>query len=119
GPGAAPRATGGAGPQGAQAPRRARGAGGGGGADAEHTITAFTFLGVGEAAAPALRDAVAGHAQWLGRDESATFAAGGTAAEAAAALRALGAAGAQTVVVRVCGPEPLAQLREVLAALGR
>ncbi|MFD5081937.1 LLM class flavin-dependent oxidoreductase [Kitasatospora sp. NPDC058406] len=89
-----------------------------GGAGADYTITAFTFVGVGGAAAPALRDAVAGHAQWLGREESATFAAGGTAAEATAALRTLADAGAQTVVVRICGPEPLAQLREVMAALG-
>ncbi|MFJ6617686.1 LLM class flavin-dependent oxidoreductase [Kitasatospora sp. NPDC091335] len=90
-----------------------------GGAGVDHTITVFTFLGVGDAAAPALRDAVAGHAQWLGRDESATFAAGGTAAEAVAALDALGEAGAQTVVLRICGPEPLVQLREVMRALGR
>ena len=89
-----------------------------GGAGADYTITAFTFLGVGDAAAPVLRDAIAGHAQWLGRDESATFAAGGTAAEAAAALHALGDAGAQTVVMRICGPEPLTQLRETMAALG-
>ncbi len=73
---------------------------------------------MGDAAAPVLRDAIAGHAQWLGRDESATFAAGGTAAEAAAALHALGDAGAQTVVMRICGPEPLTQLRETMAALG-
>ncbi|MFJ1709439.1 LLM class flavin-dependent oxidoreductase [Kitasatospora sp. NPDC088346] len=89
-----------------------------GGAGADHAITALTFLGVGDAAASALRDAIAGHAKWLGRDESATFAAGGTVAEATAALHALGDAGAQTVVVRICGPEPLAQLREVMAALG-
>ncbi len=88
-----------------------------GGAGADHTLTVFTFLGVGDAAAPALREAVAGHAEWLGRDTSETFAAGGTAQEAADALRALGAAGAQTVVARVCGPEPLGQLREVLTAL--
>jgi alkanesulfonate monooxygenase SsuD/methylene tetrahydromethanopterin reductase-like flavin-dependent oxidoreductase (luciferase family) len=89
-----------------------------GGAGPDHSITVFTFLGLGDPAASALRDAVAGHAQWLGRDESATFRAGGTAAEAAAALRSLGDAGAQTVVLRICGPEPLAQLREVLTALG-
>ncbi|MFF7456534.1 LLM class flavin-dependent oxidoreductase [Kitasatospora sp. NPDC008115] len=89
-----------------------------GGAGADHTVTVFTFLGVGAAAAPALREAVAGHAQWLGRDEAATFAAGGTAAEAAAALHALGDAGAHTVVLRICGPEPLTQLRDVMTALG-
>ncbi|MGW4650677.1 LLM class flavin-dependent oxidoreductase [Kitasatospora sp. NPDC004289] len=88
-----------------------------GGATADHTVTVFTFVGVGEAAAPALREAVAGHAQWLGREESATFAAGGTATEAATALRTLGDAGAGTVVLRFCGPEPLGQLRAVLTAL--
>ncbi|MGW2396951.1 hypothetical protein ACWCYY_10400 [Kitasatospora sp. NPDC001664] len=89
-----------------------------GGAAADHTVTVFTFVGVGEAAAPALREAVAGHAQWLGREESVTFAAGGTATEAATALRALGDAGAGTVVLRFCGSEPLGQLRAVLTALG-
>jgi alkanesulfonate monooxygenase SsuD/methylene tetrahydromethanopterin reductase-like flavin-dependent oxidoreductase (luciferase family) len=98
--------------------RAARAAAERGGADADYTVTVFTFLGVGDAAAPALREAVAGHAEWLGRDVSETFAAGGTAHDAAAAIRALGdAGGAQTVVIRVCGPEPLAQLREVMAAL--
>ncbi|MFE2107821.1 LLM class flavin-dependent oxidoreductase [Kitasatospora sp. NPDC059463] len=87
-----------------------------GGAGPDHTVTVFTFLGVGDAAAAALREAVAGHARWLGRDEAATFAAGGTAAEAAAALQELGEAGAQTVVVRICGPDPLGQLRELMTA---
>ncbi|MFE9422694.1 LLM class flavin-dependent oxidoreductase [Kitasatospora sp. NPDC006697] len=88
-----------------------------GGAEAGYTITVFTFLGIGEAAAPALREAVAGHAQWLGRAEAETFTAGGTPQEAAEALRALGAAGAETVVARICGPEPLAQLGAVLTQL--
>jgi alkanesulfonate monooxygenase SsuD/methylene tetrahydromethanopterin reductase-like flavin-dependent oxidoreductase (luciferase family) len=88
-----------------------------GGAGAEHTLTVFTFVGVGDAAASALREAVAGHARWLGRDVFGTFAAGGTAQEVAASIRALGDAGAQTVVLRLCGPEPVAQLREVLAQL--
>ncbi len=97
--------------------RAARAAAERGGADGDHTITVFTFLGLGEAAAPALREAVRGHAEWLGRDVSETFAAGGTPEEAATAIRSLGDAGAETVVVRVCGPEPLAQLREVMGAL--
>ncbi|MFC5668196.1 LLM class flavin-dependent oxidoreductase [Kitasatospora misakiensis] len=88
-----------------------------GGAAADHTLTVLTFLGLGEAAAPALKEAVAGHAQWMGRDESSTYAAGGTAAQAAAALHTLADAGAQTVVVRICGPEPLHQLRELVTAL--
>jgi alkanesulfonate monooxygenase SsuD/methylene tetrahydromethanopterin reductase-like flavin-dependent oxidoreductase (luciferase family) len=97
--------------------RAARAAAERGGAGPDHTLTVFTFVGVGDAAAPALREAVAGHAQWLGRDVSETFAAGGTPAEAAAALHALGDAGAQTVVIRVCGPEPFTQLHAVLTAL--
>ena len=97
--------------------RAAREAAERGGAGPDHAITVFTFLGVGEAAAPALREAVAGHAEWLGRDVTKTFAAGGSAEDAVAALRALGEAGAGTVVMRVCGPEPMAQVREVMAAL--
>ncbi|SEM16251.1 LLM class flavin-dependent oxidoreductase [Streptacidiphilus jiangxiensis] len=97
--------------------RAARAAAEHGGGGADHTLTVFTFLGVGKAAGPALREAVAGHAQWLGRDAADTFAAGGTPKDAAAAVHALGAAGAQTVVLRACGPEPLAQLRAVLEAL--
>jgi alkanesulfonate monooxygenase SsuD/methylene tetrahydromethanopterin reductase-like flavin-dependent oxidoreductase (luciferase family) len=97
--------------------RAARAAAERGGAGADHTLTVFTFVGVGDAAAPALREAVAGHAAWLGRDASETFAAGGTAAEAADALRTLGDAGAQTAVIRVCGPEPVTQLRAVMTEL--
>ncbi|MEZ0065641.1 5,10-methylenetetrahydromethanopterin reductase [Streptacidiphilus sp. MAP12-20] len=90
-----------------------------GGADADFTLTVFAFLGVGEAAVPALREAVAGHAEWLGRGPKDTFSVSGSPAEARAAIEALGSAGAGTVVLRPVGPDPLGQLAAVLTTLGR
>jgi alkanesulfonate monooxygenase SsuD/methylene tetrahydromethanopterin reductase-like flavin-dependent oxidoreductase (luciferase family) len=87
-----------------------------GGAASDHALTVFAFLGVGEAAAPALREAVAGHAGWLGRRPEDTFSVSGSAAEASASVDALAAAGAGTVVLRPCGPDPLAQVEAVLSA---
>ncbi|WP_037605131.1 LLM class flavin-dependent oxidoreductase [Streptacidiphilus rugosus] len=87
-----------------------------GGAASDHALTVFAFLGVGEAAAPALREAVAGHADWLGRCHKDTFSVSGSAAEASASVDALAAAGAGTVVLRPCGPDPLAQVEAVLSA---
>jgi alkanesulfonate monooxygenase SsuD/methylene tetrahydromethanopterin reductase-like flavin-dependent oxidoreductase (luciferase family) len=47
------------------------------------------------------------------------FTVSGRPAQAAAHVRELAAAGADTVVLRVIGPEPLDQLKAVLGALGR
>ncbi|MBF9070294.1 LLM class flavin-dependent oxidoreductase [Streptacidiphilus fuscans] len=100
-----------------------------GGAGPDHQLTVLAFLGVGTApeapeasrdgrdAALALERVVAEHAAWLGRPVEQTFSLSGTPAEAASAARALGAAGAGTVVLRPVGPDPLGQVAAVLKEL--
>ncbi|MFI0937335.1 LLM class flavin-dependent oxidoreductase [Streptomyces sp. NPDC021020] len=67
-------------------------------------------------AAAALREFLAGHAAWLGRTPDELFTVSGTAAQAATRIEELVDAGAQTVILRVFGPEPLGQMAALLAA---
>ncbi|WP_030043752.1 LLM class flavin-dependent oxidoreductase, partial [Streptomyces resistomycificus] len=93
-----------------------------GGADADHTLTVLSFCCVGEdpdRVAEALHPHTEGHGAWLGRPQEEVFTVSGKPAEAAARIHDLEAAGADTVVLRFIGPEPLVQLQSVLAALGR
>ncbi|MCD7439692.1 LLM class flavin-dependent oxidoreductase [Streptomyces lincolnensis] len=93
-----------------------------GGAGAGHTLTVFSFCHVGDdpdEVARTLHPHTEGHGGWLGRPQDEVFTVSGTASEAAEDIGALGAAGADTVVLRVVGGEPLRQLEAVLGALGR
>ncbi|MEV6587124.1 LLM class flavin-dependent oxidoreductase [Streptomyces acidicola] len=93
-----------------------------GGAAADHTLTVFAFCCVGDDAdqvTQALRPQVEGQGAWLGRPAEQVFTVSGTAVEAAGQVRELAEAGADTVVLRMAGPEPVRQLGAVLKALGR
>ncbi|WP_328744652.1 LLM class flavin-dependent oxidoreductase [Streptomyces sp. NBC_00285] len=92
-----------------------------GGARADHTLNVFAFCHVGDdptEVAHTLHPHTEGHGSWLGRPQEEVFTVSGTAAEAAEDVHALSAAGANTVVLRVVGPEPLVQLEALLKALG-
>ncbi|MPY49809.1 LLM class flavin-dependent oxidoreductase [Streptomyces acidicola] len=93
-----------------------------GGATADHTLTVFAFCCVGDDAdqvTQALRPQVEGQSAWLGRPAEQVFTVSGTAVEAAGQVRELAEAGADTVVLRMAGPEPVRQLGTILKALGR
>lgn len=93
-----------------------------GGAGPDHTLNVFAFCHVGDDPAEVARTLhphTEGHGGWLGRPQEEVFTVSGTATEAAEDIRALSAAGADTVVLRVVGPEPLRQVDAVLKALGR
>ena len=62
---------------------------------------------------------IEGHGAWLGRPPHEVFTVSGPAPQAAERLRALATAGADTVVLRIAGPDPLRQLEAVLDAVGR
>lgn len=87
-----------------------------------HSLTVYTHLlaAPGGAGRPELDDALAGQAAWLGRPPDGAFSASGpdgTPAQAAAKVRELWAAGADSVVLRPVGPGPLEQIRAVTGAL--
>ena len=91
-----------------------------GGAARDHELIVFAFAAVAddpEQAAELVRPAVEGQAGWLGRDPGELFTVSGTAADAAARIAQLEAAGATSVVLRFSGAEPVRQLGAVLAAL--
>ncbi|MEV0633878.1 LLM class flavin-dependent oxidoreductase [Streptomyces sp. NPDC050619] len=93
-----------------------------GGATADHTLTVLSFCCVGEdpdQVARTLHPHTEGHGAWLGRPQEEVFTVSGRPTEAAEDIRALNAAGADTVVLRIVGPEPLRQLKAVLDSLGR
>ncbi|MEU4042845.1 LLM class flavin-dependent oxidoreductase [Streptomyces antibioticus] len=93
-----------------------------GGAGPGHTLTVFAFAHAGDDPAEVsrtLRPHVEGHGAWLGRPPEEVFTVSGTAAQAAARVADLATAGADTVVLRIVGAEPLRQLESVLAVLGR
>lgn len=95
-------------------------AGGPDGGARQHETTVFAFFcpdGVSASAAAASAELIGGQAEWLGVPPADVFSVGGTAEQAADDVRALWAAGADTVVLRPVGDEPLAQLRPVLTAL--
>jgi alkanesulfonate monooxygenase SsuD/methylene tetrahydromethanopterin reductase-like flavin-dependent oxidoreductase (luciferase family) len=88
-----------------------------GGATADHTLTVLAFAAIGDdpdEVARALRPHVEGHAAWLGRPEEEVFTVSGPAPQAASRIQDLATAGANTVVLRVAGAEPLRQLEAVL-----
>lgn len=87
---------------------------------AGHDVTVFAFCGVGddtEKVAHRLGPVTEAQGAWLGRPAASVFTASGGAAQAAVGVRQLASAGADTVVLRVIGPEPLRQLAGVLGAL--
>ncbi|MDW8803492.1 LLM class flavin-dependent oxidoreductase [Streptomyces scabiei] len=89
------------------------------GAAGDHTLTVFAFACVGDApdaVARTLHPHTEGHGAWLGRPQDEVFTVSGDAAGAAAGIRALAEAGADTVVLRFVGEDPLGQLEAVLAA---
>ncbi|MFF9779171.1 LLM class flavin-dependent oxidoreductase [Streptomyces sp. NPDC013978] len=90
-----------------------------GGATADHTLTVFAFACVGDdpdEVARTLHPHTEGHGAWLGRPQEEVFTVSGDAGGAADAVHALAAAGADTVVLRFVGEDPLGQLEAVLAA---
>lgn len=92
-----------------------------GGAGAGHTLNVFAFCCVGEdpdEVARTLHPHTEGHGAWLGRPQEEVFTVSGSAARAAEQIGALQASGADTVVLRIFGPEPLRQLEAVLRAAG-
>ncbi|MFD3618913.1 LLM class flavin-dependent oxidoreductase [Streptomyces sp. NPDC058676] len=93
-----------------------------GGAGPGHTLTVLSFCCVGEdpdQVAQTLHPHTEGHGTWLGRPQEEVFTVSGKPAQAAEQLHELRTAGADTVVLRIMGPEPLQQLEAVLKALGR
>ncbi|MFJ4205472.1 LLM class flavin-dependent oxidoreductase [Streptomyces sviceus] len=93
-----------------------------GGAASDHTLTVFAFACVGDDAdevARALRPHIEGHAAWLGRPPHEVFTVSGTAGQASGRIRELATAGADTVVLRIAGPDPLRQMKAVMEAVGQ
>jgi alkanesulfonate monooxygenase SsuD/methylene tetrahydromethanopterin reductase-like flavin-dependent oxidoreductase (luciferase family) len=89
------------------------------GAAGDHTLTVFAFACVGDdpdAVARTLHPHTEGHGAWLGRPQDEVFTVSGDPAGAAAGIRALAEAGADTVVLRFVGEDPLGQLEAVLTA---
>ncbi|MHA6759849.1 LLM class flavin-dependent oxidoreductase [Streptacidiphilus sp. PAMC 29251] len=87
---------------------------------AEHSLTVFSFLCVQddpELLQATVGPALDGHAAWLQRPTEQVFAAVGPAATAAARVRELWAAGADTVVLRAVGPEPFEQVAATVREL--
>lgn len=83
----------------------------------DHELAVFTFLHVGDdpgAAAPGL---IQGQAGFLGVPPQDVVMATGTPAQAAAQVKSLWAAGADTVVVRPLGRDPLPHVTALLSAL--
>ncbi|WP_309053933.1 LLM class flavin-dependent oxidoreductase [Streptomyces sp.] len=93
-----------------------------GGAGDGHTLNVFAFACVGddpEEVARTLHPHTEGHGAWLGRPQEEVFTVSGDAAGAAARIDALRESGADTVVLRFVGAEPLRQLEAVLEAARR
>ncbi|MGI5454567.1 LLM class flavin-dependent oxidoreductase [Streptomyces sp. CA-249302] len=91
-----------------------------GGGTPDHTLTVFAFTCVGDdpaEVARALHPHTEGHAAWLGRPQEEVFTVSGPAAQAAERIHELAEAGADTVVLRFAGEQPLRQLEAVLAGL--
>lgn len=87
-----------------------------------HELIVFAFLGADgrtDDAVAELRSLITGQADWLGVTPAEVYVAGGSPDAAAGAVRSLWAAGAQTVVLRPVGDDPVGQLRPVMAALNR
>ncbi|MFF6783371.1 LLM class flavin-dependent oxidoreductase [Streptomyces sp. NPDC012510] len=90
-----------------------------GGAGPDHLMTVFAFACVGDdpdEVARTLHPHTEGHGAWLGRPQDEVFTVSGDAPGAADGIRELAAAGADTVVLRFVGEDPLGQLEAVLGA---
>lgn len=81
-----------------------------------HELVAFSFCQLGPIG-DELTTLLAEQAAWLGRAPEDMFAVNGSPDEAAAQVRALHAAGAATVVLRIFGDDPVDQLAAVVKAL--
>lgn len=93
-----------------------------GGAGDDHTLSVLAFCAVGddpEEVARTLHPHTEGHGAWLGRPQEEVFTVSGSAAQAAGRIGALRESGADTVVLRFVGPDPLRQLEAVLEAAER
>jgi alkanesulfonate monooxygenase SsuD/methylene tetrahydromethanopterin reductase-like flavin-dependent oxidoreductase (luciferase family) len=87
-----------------------------------HELIVFTYLHLDEdagRAAEATREMVTAQAGWLGAEPAELFTLIGPADAVPDRVEALRAAGADTVVLRPLGANPLDQVRQALAALGR
>jgi alkanesulfonate monooxygenase SsuD/methylene tetrahydromethanopterin reductase-like flavin-dependent oxidoreductase (luciferase family) len=87
-----------------------------------HELIVFTYLHLDEdagRAAEASADVVAGQAAWMGVEPAELFSMIGSADAVPDRMQALRAAGADTVVLRPLGADPLGQVRQALAALDR
>lgn len=89
----------------------------GGGAE-DHELVVFAFAGIAHSSAAVpggdeLASMVEGQAAWLGRRPADLFTVTGSPADAARQVRSLGAGGATSVVLRLVGPDPLAQFAAV------
>jgi alkanesulfonate monooxygenase SsuD/methylene tetrahydromethanopterin reductase-like flavin-dependent oxidoreductase (luciferase family) len=85
-------------------------------------VTVLSFACVGddpEQVARILHPHTEGHGAWLGRPQDEVFTVSGTPAQAVADIHALKDSGADTVVLRIVGPEPLRQLEAMLTAFRR
>ncbi|BCJ35620.1 oxidoreductase [Actinocatenispora thailandica] len=87
-------------------------------ATAPHELTVFTYLSL-DTDAPAFTEMVTDQARWLGVAPDAMHSAAGDPATAADRVRQLWDAGAGTVAVRPFTADPIAEVRALLAALGR
>lgn len=90
--------------------------------DRPHELIAFAFLHVDDdqaRAAATTRATVEAQASWLGVPPADLFDVIGPAAGIAPKVAALHEAGAQTVVLRPLGPDPVVQVQAAMRALGR
>lgn len=93
-----------------------------GGADAGHELIVFVYLHVDDDSAAARQvtgELVSGQAAWLGKPADELFTMIGPAGEISGKVQALVDAGVGTIVLRPLGPDPIAETRTALAALGR
>jgi alkanesulfonate monooxygenase SsuD/methylene tetrahydromethanopterin reductase-like flavin-dependent oxidoreductase (luciferase family) len=89
-----------------------------GAGDEDHELVVFTYLHIGDDAAEFTRSMVEGQASWLGVAPEDVAMATGTPEEAAAMVKSMWAAGADTVAVRPLPQEdPLRHVTALLAAL--
>jgi alkanesulfonate monooxygenase SsuD/methylene tetrahydromethanopterin reductase-like flavin-dependent oxidoreductase (luciferase family) len=88
------------------------------GGDEDHELVVFAFLRLGSSEVDqAARDMVEGQSGFLGVAPEELAMADGTPQEAAAWVKSVWAAGAETVAVRPIGSDPLDQVRALLSAL--
>ncbi|SNY74595.1 Flavin-dependent oxidoreductase, luciferase family (includes alkanesulfonate monooxygenase SsuD and methylene tetrahydromethanopterin reductase) [Paractinoplanes atraurantiacus] len=81
-----------------------------------HELIVFTYLRTDDF--EVTREMVEGQAAWLGVDPSEVFSLIGPAEEIPGKIESLRAAGADTIVLRPLGPDPLSQVRTAMRAIG-